>query len=123
MVREPVGHARGEAVTAHDPMHGDRGQGEGLLVRVAAEANEQGIRVEQRDAARERMDGRPHLERLLGGLGDRDLALAPALAVDERARRPRSSAERRPQSPSTRSSAWSRLPASVRRSPTRSRLA
>ena len=87
-VREPVRDARGETVPAHDPMHGDSGQGEGLLMGVAAEPYEQRLLVEQRDAARERMDCRPRLECLLGRFGDRNFALAPALAADEHAEVP-----------------------------------
>ena len=116
-VRKPVRDASGETVTADDPVHGDRRQRQGLLVGVAAEAHEQRLLVEQRDAAGERVDRRPRVECLLGRFGDRNLALASALAAHEqtevprvgagrrrsRARRPRSSAERKPQSPSTRS--------------------
>ena len=80
-VREPLGHAGGMAVTAHEPVHRDRGEGERVPIAVAAEAHEQRLLVEQPDAARERMDRRPGLERLLDGLGDGDLALAAALAV------------------------------------------
>ena len=80
-VREPLGHARGQAVAAHEPVHGDGREGERLLVAVAAEADEQRLLVEQPDAARERMDFRPRLERLLDGLGHGDLALAAALAA------------------------------------------
>ncbi len=50
---------------------------------VAAETHEQGVLVEQRDAARERMDFEPDLERPLNRQGDWDLALAAALAAHE----------------------------------------
>jgi hypothetical protein len=88
-VREPLRHAGGETVTAHDPMHSNSRQGERLLVRVTAEAHEQRVLVEQRDAARERMHRRPHLKRLLSGLGDGNLALAPTLPADKEAEVPR----------------------------------
>jgi hypothetical protein len=52
------------------------------LIAMAAEAHEQRLLVEQADAARERMDCRPRLERLLNRFGNRDFALAPSLAVD-----------------------------------------
>ena len=55
-VREPLGHAGGLAVAAHEPVHGDGGEGERVLVAVAAEAHEQRLLVEQPDAAGERMD-------------------------------------------------------------------
>ena len=58
-----------------------RRKGERVLVAVAAEAHEQRLLVEQPDAASERMDGRPRLERLLDGLRDGDLPLAAALAA------------------------------------------
>ena len=88
-VRKPLGHARCEAVTAHDAMHGDSRQGERLLVGVASKAHEQGMLVEQRDAARERVDRGPRVERLLGGFGDRDFALALALGAHKQAKVPR----------------------------------
>jgi len=62
-------------------VHGNGGEGERILVAVAAETHEQRLLVEQPDAASERMDGRPGLERLLDGLRDGDLALAAALAA------------------------------------------
>jgi hypothetical protein len=49
---------------------------------MAAEAYEQRLLVEQADAARERMDFRPRLERLLNRFGNRDFPLAPSLAAD-----------------------------------------
>ena len=79
-VREPFGHPGGLALAAHEPVHGDGGEGERVLVAVAAEAREQRLLIEQSDAARERMDGRPGLERLLDGFGE-DLALAAGLAA------------------------------------------
>ena len=42
-------------MTAHEPVHGDGGEGERLLVAVAAEAHEQRLLVEQPNTARERM--------------------------------------------------------------------
>jgi hypothetical protein len=63
-VREPLGHAGGCAAAAHEPVHADRGEGEGLFVTVAAEADEQGVLVEQGDPAGERVDVQPRLERL-----------------------------------------------------------
>ena len=81
-VCEPLGHACRQTVAAHEPVHGDRGEGERVLVAVAAEAHEQRLLIEQSGATRERMDGRPGLERLLDGFGDGDFALAAALAAD-----------------------------------------
>ena len=78
-MREPLGHPSGQAVAAHEPVHRDGGEGERLLIAVAAEAHEQRLLVEQPDAAGERMDRSPRLERLLDGLGDGDLALTAAL--------------------------------------------
>jgi len=49
------------------------------LGAVTAEAHEQRLLVEQADAARERMDRRPRLERLLHRVWHRDFALARAL--------------------------------------------
>jgi len=49
---------------------------------VAAEAYEQRLLIEQPDAPRERMNRSPRLERVLNGLGNRDLALTPALPAD-----------------------------------------
>ena len=83
-VREPLGHAGGRAAATHEPVHADGGEGERLLVTVAAEADEQRLLVEQPDAAGERVDLQPRLERPLNRLGHRDLPLAPALPTDER---------------------------------------
>ena len=82
-VREPLGYAGGRAAAAHEPVHGDGGQGERVLVPVAAKTNEQRVLIEQSDAAREGVDRRPRLERLLHLQGDRDLALAAAFPADE----------------------------------------
>jgi hypothetical protein len=68
-VGKAFGHPGSQAVAAHDPVDGDGGEGEGLLVAVAAEAHEQRLVVEQRDVAGERMDVEPRVERLLDGLG------------------------------------------------------
>jgi hypothetical protein len=81
-VRQPLGHSSGVAVAAHEPVHGDGGEGERVLVAMATEADEQRLLVEQPDPARERMHRGPRIECLLNGLGDRDLALTAALAVD-----------------------------------------
>jgi len=70
-VREPFGHAGGRAAATHEPVHADGGQGERLLVSVAAQPDEQGLLVEQPDAAGEGMDLEPGFERLLDGLRDR----------------------------------------------------
>jgi hypothetical protein len=51
-------------------VHRDRGEGERLLIAVTAEGHEQRLLIEQADAAGERVDRRPGLERLLDGLGD-----------------------------------------------------
>ena len=80
-VREPVGHAGGMAVAAHEPVHSDSGEGARVPVAVAAEADEQRLLVEQPDTAGERMDRDPGLQCVLDGLGDRDLALPAALAA------------------------------------------
>src|SRR5450755_4128986 len=52
-VREPLRHARRQAAAAHEPMDADGGEGERLLVSVAAEPHEQGLLVEQPDPAGE----------------------------------------------------------------------
>jgi hypothetical protein len=80
-VRQPLGHPGSLAVAAHEPVHGRGGEGQRLLVAVAAETYEQRLLVEQPDAAGERMHFEPGLEGLLDGLGDRDLPLAAALAA------------------------------------------
>jgi hypothetical protein len=41
-VREPLGHAGGRAAAPHEPVYTDGGEGEGLLVTVAAEADDSG---------------------------------------------------------------------------------
>jgi hypothetical protein len=82
-VREPLGDAGGRAAAAHESVHGDGGEGEGLFVSVAAEADEQRLLVEQSDAAGERMDLQPRLERLLHSLRHGDLAFAAAFAAYE----------------------------------------
>ena len=56
-------------------MHGHGGEGERVLIAVAAEAHEHLLLVEQPHATRQRMDRSPRLERVLNGLGNRDLAL------------------------------------------------
>jgi hypothetical protein len=63
-------------------VHGDGGEGERLLVAVAAEAHEQRMLVEQADSAREGMHFEPGLEGLLHSLGHRDLTLSAALPPD-----------------------------------------
>ena len=83
-VREPLGYACRQTWPAHEPVRGDGGQGERLLVAVAAKAHEQRLLVEQPDATGERMDLEPGLECLLDGLGDGHLALAAALAQPAR---------------------------------------
>jgi hypothetical protein len=88
-VRQPLRHAGGRAAATHEPVHADSGQGEGLLVPVTAQPHEQGLLVEQPDAAGEGMDLQPRLERLLHGQRHRDLALATALAAHEQAIVPR----------------------------------
>jgi hypothetical protein len=80
-VREPLRHAAGRSAAAHEPMDADGGEGERLLVSVAAEPHEQGPLVEQPDAAGEGVDLQPGLECLLHGLGHGDLALAAAFAA------------------------------------------
>jgi hypothetical protein len=80
-VREPLGHPSGVAVAAHEPVDGDGGEGEGLFIAVAAEAHEQRLLVKETDPAGDRMHFEPDLERLLDGLGHRDLALATALSA------------------------------------------
>ena len=82
-VREPLGHAGGRAAATHEPVHADGGEGERLLVTVAAEADEQRLLVEQPDAAGEWVNPQPCLERLLHGQRDGHLALAAAFASDE----------------------------------------
>jgi hypothetical protein len=81
-VRTPLGHACGQAVAAHQPVRGHGGEGEGVLIAVAAETDEQRLLVEQADAADERVGRRPRLQRLLNGLRNGDLALAAAFAAD-----------------------------------------
>jgi hypothetical protein len=68
-------------MAAHEPVHGDGGEGERLLVAVAAKAHEQRLLVKQPDTARKRMNRRPRLERLLDRLRHGDLALPAALAT------------------------------------------
>ena len=80
-VRQPLRHANGVAVAADEPVRGDGGEGERVLIAVAAEAHEQRLLVEQPDAASQRVDCYPALERLLDGLGDGHLAFAAALAT------------------------------------------
>ncbi|MGI8413898.1 MAG: hypothetical protein ACR2QA_15695 [Solirubrobacteraceae bacterium] len=55
---------------------------------MAAEADEQRLLVTQPDAVGERMDAQPHLDRVLDGFGDGDLALAAALAAHEQTMMP-----------------------------------
>ena len=52
---------------------------------VAAEADKQGVLIEQRHATRDGVDRGPDVERLQGSMGDGNLALAPALVADEQA--------------------------------------
>jgi hypothetical protein len=59
------------------------GEGQRLLVSVAAEADEQRLLIEQPDAACEGVDLQPRLERPLHSLGHRHLALATAFATYE----------------------------------------
>ena len=68
-------------MATHDPVDGHGGEGERILVAVAAQAHEQRLLVEQPDPASERMHFEPRLERLLDGRGQGDLALAAALAA------------------------------------------
>jgi hypothetical protein len=123
-VRELVGDARGRAATAHKPMNGDRGEGERRLVAVAAKADKQGLLVKQSDAAGERVDRRPRLQRRLHGLRDGDLALASARgAASKRGKDKRP--HRRPMTYAdcvyTRSSNGSRTPTATRSRPSDSR--
>src|SRR5947208_119233 len=69
----------GAAPAADEAVHGHGGEGERLLIAVAAEAHEQRLLVEQPDTPHERMDCRPRLERLLDSLRDGDLTFAAAL--------------------------------------------
>jgi len=66
-VRQPIGHASGLPVTTHEPMHGHGGEGEMLLVAVAAEAHKQGLLIEHPDAASERVGGPPPTPRAPAG--------------------------------------------------------
>ena len=68
-------------MAAHEPVHGNGGEGERHLVAVATEAYEQRLLVEQADAVSQGVDLEPALERLLDGVGDGDLAFAAALAA------------------------------------------
>jgi hypothetical protein len=52
-VAEPLRHASGRAAAPHDSMHGDGGQGERLFMSVAPQPDEQGLLVQQPDAAGE----------------------------------------------------------------------
>ena len=79
-MHEPRGHPGGLAVAADEPVHGDRGDGERLLIAVTAETHEQRPLVEQHDAVGERMDRRPRLERMLYGLGEQVAASSPGRA-------------------------------------------
>ena len=63
-VREPLGYAGGPARAPDEAVHRDGGEGERILIAVAAEAHKQRLLVEQPDTPRERMDCRPRLERL-----------------------------------------------------------
>ena len=80
-MREALGHSSRQARAAHEPVHRHGGEGERLLIAVAAETHEQRLLVEKPDPAGERVDRGPGLERLLHGLGDWHLALATALAA------------------------------------------
>ena len=59
-MREPRGHPGGLAVAADEPVYGDRGDGERLLIAVTAETHEQRLLVEQHGfaASRRREVGR-----------------------------------------------------------------
>src|SRR5438552_9561348 len=81
-VREALRDTGGQARALDEPVHRNRGEGERLLVAVAAQAHEQRLLVEQPNLAREGMDLDPCLEGLLDGLGHGDLAFAPALPAD-----------------------------------------
>jgi len=118
-MREPVRDTGGDRVAAHETVDRPGGERDGVLVRVAADPHKQRVHVTQRDPPGELLHLHPRLDRVLHQLGDRDLPPPAALAAHEQpvvpafdhgrrgswARRPRSSAERRPQSQSTRSSA------------------
>jgi hypothetical protein len=81
-VRETLGRTGGQTRSAHESVYRHGGEGERLLVAVAAETDEQRLLVEQPDASRERVDLEPGLERgLLDSVRDRHLALAAALAA------------------------------------------
>jgi hypothetical protein len=45
-VREPLRQASGRAAAAYEPVDADGGEGERLLVSVAAEPDEEGLLVE-----------------------------------------------------------------------------
>jgi hypothetical protein len=118
-VPEPLRHSSGDTGAAHQPMHRDGREREGLLVAVAAEAHEERLIVEQRDGPRQRVDFQPGIERLLDGLGNGNLPLTATLAANVQAVMPgvgartaqvpatqtAQPAERSPQSPRTRRSA------------------
>jgi hypothetical protein len=82
-VRQPLRHAGSRAAATHEPMDANGREGKRLLVSVTAQPDEQGMLVQQPDAAGEGMDLQPSLERLLHSLGHGDLALAAALATHE----------------------------------------
>jgi hypothetical protein len=52
-VAEPLRHAGGRAVAAYEPVHADGGEGDRLLVSVAAQPDEHGMLIEQPDPASE----------------------------------------------------------------------
>ena len=81
-MRQPLRHAGGQGVAADEPVHGDGGEGEGVLIAVAAEPDEQRLLVKQRNPSGKRMYFEPGLDGLLDRLGHGDLPLAAALATD-----------------------------------------
>jgi hypothetical protein len=67
----------------HEAVDGLTGHSDRVLMSVAAQAHEEWILVTQPDATSERVDLDPRLNRLVDGLGDRDLTLAAALPAHE----------------------------------------
>jgi hypothetical protein len=119
-VCEPLRDAGGQATGPHELVHGlSRQRLRRLGAREAAEADEHGLLVARAATAGQRMHGQPHLQRGLRRLGHRDFRSLPPLPRTNSRRwralargrrrscttKPRNSADRSPQSPSTRSSA------------------
>jgi hypothetical protein len=80
-VGQALGHPGGQAAAAHQPVDGHSGEGERLLIAVAAQPHKEWLLVEQPNAARKRMHRRPRFESVLYRLGDRHFAFTPYLAA------------------------------------------